>query len=289
MYTPPTGYAGVGSSVDLLNIRRRKWFPSWFGPAAGIAASAAGATYLAHKVQKSATSRDNLREFVTWKMKRSAPAFARPSGKRRTMYKRRYTARVNPKVRGTGYYRTLMRSTAPLTTSLGAAVIGAYASNNVRLDQIKTSDLLAAYRLFRIRKVVLHLVPRTDPSNQWIGANANNFLTEVAAACDPEAVAVPSSLTDVTAYANSYQKWLKVGDEFRYTFYPKVVGAVGSSGATSLVGSYGMNPWLYLDATGVSTPHQSLKLAFNVGTAPGAPGLSYDYFYDIYFDVKGDS
>ena len=94
----------------------------------------------------------------------------------------------------------------------------------------------------------------------------------------------PANLPAVTAYDNSYQKWITSGDRFTYSFYPKVVNAVGNAGATAYAGSYGMNPWLQLNATGLAIPHQALKLSIQTGAATT---LTYDMFFEYHFDVKG--
>lgn len=149
------------------------------------------------------------------------------------------------------------------------------------LSTVQTSDLTPVYRLYRIRKVVLHLVPRVDNANSGL---ANNFQGMVAAACDPESTAVPAAITAITAYDNSYQKHIVSGDRFKYTFYPKVTNSVDIGGTATAAGSYAMNPWLRLDATGITVPHLSLKLGVQVTSSTT---VSFDAFYEFHFDVKG--
>lgn len=156
-------------------------------------------------------------------------------------------------------------------------------ASTISLNAVKTSDLTPTYRLYRIRKVVLHLVPRVDTSDSGV---VNNFNAFIAAACNPEGTSsAPANMQDITAFDNSYSKWITSGDRFTYSFVPKVVNEVaGNGGTASASGSYGLNPWLMLTTTGITIPHQQLLLAAQVGAQTT---LTYDYFYDIHFDVSG--
>ncbi len=127
----------------------------------------------------------------------------------------------------------------------------------------------------------MHLVPRVDPANSGV---VNNYQALVAAACDPENTTTPTSIIGITAYDNSYQKFLNAADKFTYTFYPKVTNSIDISGVATAAGSYAMNPWIRLDSTGVTVPHLSLKLGFNVGASTT---VAFDYYYDIHFDTRG--
>lgn len=266
----------------------RKFLPGLVGAGLGSALAAIRSGAEAYRQAR----KDSANKFVTWSerpaprpvVRRSVPRATvmkrrLPSGRR---YRRRYVRVKRGKSLGDGYAKRMVRTTGLLGTAIAAASTQ-YTNTNITLDLVQISDLTAAYRLFRIRKVVLHLVPRVDTANSGL---ANNFQCLIAAACDPESTAVPASITEITAYDNSYQKFVSSGEHFTYTFYPKAVNAVGNAGATAYVGSYGMNPWLQLNAGGASIIHQALKLGFQVGSAST---ISFQYFFEIHFDVKGQA
>lgn len=266
------------SSSALFSRPFRKYLPGLIGTGIG---SVLGA-WQAGSAARKQVLRDSSTKFQTWSER---PSRMRMVSKPRRSFRRSYrrsAPRRPPAKSRTGSVIPMIRSTTVITASLAAAAFSNTA-RTVTLNQIYTTDLLSAYKLYRIRKVVLHLVPRYDTANSSLATNVQAF---VAAACDPEDVTAPADTTAVTAYENSYGKWLPSGDHFTYTFYPKVVNAVGSGGATAYQGSYAANPWLMLNATGVGIPHNCLKLSINTGTGTTA---SFDFYYDIHFDVKGHS
>lgn len=203
---------------------------------------------------------------------------SRRVGGRRITFRRRPMRRSRPMPVD---YRRIVRSSTTLTSL--AITAGTFNSvvSNIALNGCQTSDLTAAYRLYRIRKIVLHLVPRYDNGNSSL---ATNVQCVVAAANDPEGTTAPGSLSAVTAYDNGYQKWLKSGTGFTYTFYPKVVNSVDISGTATAAGSYAMNPWLQLNSTGITVPHRQLVLAVGCNTSST---INFDYYFDYHFDVKG--
>lgn len=251
--------------------------PTLLGAGVGAIAGSLAAGRKAYRQVK----QDQLRsKFVTWS-ERKMPVLkpARRIGSRRYV-RRRYRRLSRAKGMALNSMKRIVRSTAIGSYTLSAAS-SLNQSNNITLNQVQTTDLTGIYRLFRLRKVVLHLVPRVDSSNSGV---TNNYQAFIACACDPESTAAPSSTLAVTAYDNSYQKFVTSGDRFTYTFYPKVTNTVDLSGAATAVGSYGMNPWLRLDSTGITVPHLSVKFSATTGASTS---IVFDYYYDLHFDVKG--
>lgn len=255
----------------------RKNLPGLLG--AGVGALA-GSIVAGRKAYNQVQADNRRSRFVTWSERKMPVRMARPLriGRRR-FSRRRFVSRNKGMSLG---YRRIVRSTAPVAITITGPAATAQSSTNMVLSNVETSDLQAVYRLYRLRKVVLHLVPRVDP-----GAGTTQLQTLVAAACDPESTAVPAGVTQVTAYDNSFSKWVQAGQRFTYTFYPKVTNTIDVSGTATAAGSYMMNPWLRLDSVGVNVPHLSLKLAVSTGTGLGAATQSFDYYFDHHFDVKG--
>lgn len=204
----------------------------------------------------------------------------------------RVSRRRNPRTyrTKTTKYKRGMRAAASVKRVVRTGGIATYtipAANNlfsggaVALSGVNTTDLQAAYRLFRMVKVVLTISPRVDPGNS---GTVNNQTTYIAAASDPENVTAPANLEEITSYDNSHSKWVPSGSVFKYTFYPKAVNVVGNAGSAAYVGSYATNPWLALNAAGVAVPHNGIRIGFRIGTAAT---LSYDAVFEYHFDVKG--
>lgn len=201
----------------------------------------------------------------------------RPGRAVRTRYKRR-TFTALKKGMSTGYrsfVRTTGLSNIPISASNFSSTV-----QNVTLSMVNTGDLTSLYRLYRIKKVVVRLSPRVDPANSGL---VNNFSTYVHAACDPEGTSAPGSMQIISSYDNSFGKWINAGEDFNYTFYPKVVNTVDVSGVATAAGSYQTNPWLQLNATGITVPHRQLVLAVQIGSSST---ITYDFNYDIYFEVR---
>lgn len=257
----------------------RKNLPSLIGAGVGAVAGSFAAGRRAYKeIQK-----DNQQSrLLTWssRSKMPIPSVRRVGGMRRRVVRRPYRRIRYSKGMAPLSTKRLVRSTA-INSLTQSASTSAYFSANISLNQVQTSDLTAIYRLFRIRKVVVHVIPRVDTANSGV---ASNFQAFFAAACDPESTATPTSHQQITAYDNSHQKWVTSGDRFTYTFYPKVTNTVDVSGTATAVGSYAINPFLRLDATGITVPHLSMKLGMSTSTATT---LVYDWYYDIHFDVRG--
>lgn len=200
--------------------------------------------------------------------------------RRRPRVSRRRTRRRVYKSVSEGAVTSLVRSSALGNIAISASTTS-FSAINIKLSDVFTTDLLAASRLYRLKKVVYHIVPRIDPGNSIL---ANNFQTFIAAACDCEDTSTPTSAIQVTSYRNSFQKFVTAADRFTYTFYPKAVNAVGNAGAASYTGSYAVNPWILMNAAGIDVPHQCLKLAFQVSSATT---ISFTTYADLYFEIRG--
>lgn len=255
--------------ICKMEVLKRNWLT------AGLATAATA--YELSKRARQQVQLDSATKFPTWSEISNMRRKSVPT--RRILTKRR---RFNiPRGRyANASSRRVVRCTAVTGIAFAAATTGG-AAVQCKLSDVVTSDLQAAYTLYRIRKVVLHLVPRVDPANSGL---ANNYQFMVAACCDPEDATAPTGTTAVTVFENSYQKFVQSGSKFRYTFYPKAVNAVGNAGATAYVGSYGMNPWLQLNGLGIAIPHLSLKMGFNTGSSTT---VNFDYYLEYHFDVKG--
>lgn len=196
----------------------------------------------------------------------------------RRRYARKRTVPRSP------YYRRVVRSSGMFPISLLATQSQFITKVNIGINGCETSDLQQVYSLYRLVKVVMRLVPRVDPANSGL---SNNWQAVVAAASDPEDQATPTSITGVTAYDNSRQAFVNSGQVFKYTFYPKAANSVDINGTATAIGSYGrMNPWLRLNATGITVPHYNLIIGVTTGTATTTT-LNFDYILDYHFDVHG--
>lgn len=202
--------------------------------------------------------------------------------KRRLPTRRSY--RPKGKAQSAGIRRMVRTTLVNTSLNIISAGTTAFAANAITMAAVKTSDLITSYRAYRLVKAVVKIVPRYDPGNSGVTLQ---YQTQISAGCDTENATTPTSVLDVTALDNSYSKFLTDGQVFQYTFYPKVVNAVGLSGAAAYVGSYGTNPWINLDSTGITIPHNCLKLAACSGAAAGVSGIIFDQYIDYHFDVKG--
>lgn len=253
-------------------------FKRFLPSAIGLAASSVYNTVLASNRQRKQVALDARQRFPTWKESSSMPRTTyRPRYASRKRYSRRprMIRRMRPDA-----IKTLVRTT-PLATynTLATGLLGV--SPSFTLGQVFTNDIVAAYRLFRLVKIKLHLVPRVDPGNSGLVNNCQAF---IAAACDPEGSTAPTSISQVTSYDNSYQKLVTASDRFTYTFYPKVVNVVDNAGTSSAASSYSTNPWLLLSTAGLVIPHRQLLLYIQQGNAVA---LSYDHYFEYTFQVKG--
>lgn len=246
----------------------------------GLLGAAISAGYTAYNLGKAAYANikrdDKDRKFVTWTM---------PKGmKRRLPTRRRYRPSVTTRSYS-GLSKRLVRKTSLFTTTIAPGAAVAYDTRAPQLSQVQTSDLTAIYRLYRLRKVVCYATPRIDPGNSGLLSNQQMY---VGMCCDPELNVAPSSLTEVTAYDNHRAVWINAGRTMKYTFYPKAVNSIDVAGTATGVGSYAMNPWIRLDATGITVGHRSLRIFANTGAVAAASNpISLDYYFEYHFDVKG--
>ena len=247
------------------NLVKRN-LPSLVGAGIGAIAGSLSAGARAYRQAKL----DQRVKFQTWS-ERKMPVI-RPA--RRVSYRRiarrpyrRYTRSKGMVLNGV---KRFVRTSAVKSFSISASTT-AFGSFNCLLSDVQTSDLTPQWRLYRIRKIVMKLVPRVDTANSGV---TNNYSIYAAAACDPESTSAPTTIQQITAYDNSHEKFLPSGSVFQYTFYPKVTNSVDISGVATAAGSYAMNPWLRLDATGITVPHLSLKYGLATESTSTATSLA---------------
>lgn len=177
----------------------------------------------------------------------------------------------------------LTRSTSPQTSlQIAGGFSTGFHTDTIDLAKVQTADLIAKYKLYRIKYVDLILTNRVDPANSGV---SNNSAPLIVAACDPASSGVVTSMTQLGAYDNHKASFVPSGRTFTYRFYPKVTNTVNLSGVATAAGSYNSNPWLRCDATGVTIPHLSCVMAVQ-NTAVSVTTLVYSYYYRIGFEVK---
>lgn len=151
----------------------------------------------------------------------------------------------------------------------------------ITLGGFVTSDLQSVFQEYRVKKVVVQLTPREDPGNSGI---VNNAQKHVICASDTDNVA-STNTQGVGAYANAKSGVLVAGKSFYYTWYPKVCNYVFNGTTGAAAATYKTNPWLLLNATGVTIPHYMLLYAIQSTNATDTSVV--DFQYTIYFDVRG--
>lgn len=240
----------------------------------GLGAAAISTAYKLSRRAADAVKSDPLFPTSTTMVKRPAP-------RGRTALRYRKRAYVMPKRMPSLRYRFLYRSTgvgAQFTLTTGIGYI-----NSPALSFIPTADLIASYRLYRIKKVVWTVYPRVDPANSGI---INNHVFTMYAACNAEGpVATPAASSDITIYDKHTVRTVTSGSMFKYTFYPKVTNTVQGASSAVASGSYKTNPWLKLDSTGITVPHQQLLAWTQNGGTAGT--TVFDGYFTFYFDVMG--
>jgi len=217
----------------------------------------------------------------------TAPPMAYPRSSRRTRraYRRkpmRLVRRVQPAI------TTVVRTSPFIAVNyFGIGATTVFAAYNPALSAVFNTDLQAAWDLFRIRKVQVIVTPLFDPGNSGI---VNNDQLAMYAACDPSTNVSVISIPQIGAYQNHKARVLVAGKEFVYTFYPKAVNSVFDGTTTQPAGSYGMNPWLQCNATGVTIPHQSLQLGCQTNKAPSTANTEgFQYYVRLWVDLKNIS
>lgn len=203
--------------------------------------------------------------------------------KAKTSYRRRMPSYTKSRKVSIRPYRSIRRANASSLVMTGSGVSNGYRLSP-QLAFVPNADLLGAYRQYRIRKVVFRMTPRVDPASSGL---VNNFQFQVSAANFVEGgAAVPASINDITIYDNYFTKYVNSGEDFVYTFYPKVTNSVQGTAAAQASGSYATNPWLKMDATGITVPHEQLLVYVQTGASPTPTVINWDGFIEIFFDVK---
>lgn len=240
----------------------------------------------AHLRQSTAVAKDSVVSFPTWSERRNLPmgpmlTSRRVAGRRRVLRRpRRYVARYVPRPVSGDRSMYLTRCTALGAVSLTAGV-GTF-NQNVVMSQVQTSDLTPVWRQYKIVKAEFFLWPNVDFGNSGI---ANNGQAVVATCCDPEGSG-GTTLQSISAFSNSRVAPItSPGQPFKYTFFPKVLNSVDVSGTASAAGSYQSNPWLTLNATGITVPH--LRLYGVIQSNVSASVESFTYYIKYHFLVKG--
>jgi len=258
----------------------------FFNPYLSGAIAVGSSLYSLATRQRSAVAQDSS-TFPTWSSSYrgpSMPKYAYPArraaGRRRRYMRRSYVPRFvkprRPELVQSFVRSTLAQDWISLTASTATTTSFAFSMN-----QIAIADLAATFQFYRIRKIVIHLVPRVDSANSGL---ANNFSCQISAACDPSRLTSVATALEVLSYGNSAQKMVNSGGSFHYTFYPKVVNTVSNAGVAAQVGSYGMNPWI--NFSDITIAHQRLLLGLTCGNSTT---LSFNGFVDFHFDCKGIS
>lgn len=253
------------------------------GPLLGYAAGRFIEAYRGGQRAARAIDRDSSRP-VTWQGSKTTykmPYMRRPVSRRiARRYRRRYTRPSRPLTS----YQTLVRTTGYNSLTINTGQFNAWMVSSVKLNNVRYDDLIAAYDLYRIKKVEVVCVSTFDPGNSGV---VNNDHLQVIAACDPNNPSLPNLMTTIGAYDNSRSTWLIAGRKWVYTFYPKVTNTVYDGTVATNAGSYGVNPWLQLSPTGVGIPHYSLVMGLASATAPSVNNvLGVSYYYRIHFEVK---
>lgn len=215
---------------------------------------------------------------IAYQMYKARAASSAPvrKGMRKPARPRQYVPRNVKSLDWVSIRRTSTISPYALATGFDAQVF------DVKLNQVFTSDLIASYDCYRIRKVVVSIQPRVDAGNSGI---TNNNVLHVWMACDQTGDSTaPTAAINVGEYANHKYSTIPSGQRFYYTFYPKAINTVDNNGTATNVGSYGMNPWINLNTSGVNIPHK--RLLWYIASSGGTSTTPYDLTYQIYFDVK---
>lgn len=202
------------------------------------------------------------------KPRRTARRTRRPPMRRMRLTRPPPQNMVMPMVRHTGIYsNTLVAGTQQL-----------YFDNI--LANVYTTDLIASYEAYRMKRVTLILTPQIDQGNSGI---VNNYNTHIYACNDPTGDPTTLSNTQICSYSNYKYGLCLAGKSFYYSYFPKVLNSVDQNGTATGVGNYGkFNPWINLDTAGVNIVHK--RLIFNIN-ASATSTVVYNYVFKIEFDV----
>lgn len=199
---------------------------------------------------------------------------------RKSFRRKPYRARYVP--------RNLRNAVVPMRRTTAATSYALVSSGavsgyiDIKLNDVQYSDLLGSYELFRIKKVSVEITPRYDPGQS---TSDKNITPHIYCACDCQGTTtVLSTVGTVTQFGNHWYSSVPSGQKYRYTFYPKVTNVIDNAGVSTAVGSYGPNPWLFLNSNGAGITHHRLLWYIQTTDTSSA---QFDFVWTIYFDVKG--
>lgn len=243
-----------------------------------LGAAAASAAYNFALGARARQSIDTSRSFSTWSSK--MPSYRKRSRSRRA------PRRAMPMVRYRSpltNYVNCRRTTGLYSLTIPSGTYSNFSTSVIRLNLVKTADLIAAYDMYKIRKVQAVFVPSYDPGNSGL---ANNNTQQLVCSCDPASNTSLTTLADIAAYDNHKSTWMTSGRPWVYTFYPKVLNTVDNSGTATASGSYAVNPWLSLSTGGVDIPHRQLHIFTSTTLPAPAAGIPLSYYFVIHFACK---
>jgi hypothetical protein len=128
-----------------------------------LGAAAASAAYNFALGARARSSIDTSRSFPTWSSK--MPSYRKRSrtrrAPRRSMPMVRYRSPMTNYING--------RRTTPIySLTIPSGTYSNFSTSVIRLNLVKTTDLIAAYDMYKIRKVQAVFVPTLDPANSCL-------------------------------------------------------------------------------------------------------------------------
>lgn len=150
------------------------------------------------------------------------------------MYRRRVSRTRRPRATRKEATVTVVRSTNVAT--LGVLVGGTLTGNlSPTLATVDNADIKAMFRRYRIVKATVTFTPRYDPG---VGTTTPSGSFTIACCNDPDGPAVaPASIKDISSYTNSKVSSVLSGQEFKYTYYPRVTNTVWDGTSSVAAGS----------------------------------------------------
>lgn len=207
---------------------------------------------------------------------KSTPVPARRVAQRRMKPVRRVTYRQPYRSLASSFRRT----TATFTVAATAGRLNG--SRDLKLADVYTPDILAAFDVYRIRKILVEIVPRVDPGQSV----ANNTSIHLITACDQTGqISTVAAQQDLCQFSNYKSQAIVSGGRYYYAFYPKALNTVDNAGVATAVGNYsGANPWLNLSNTGIQIPHY--RFLYDIVSTNATYNLNVDFTYTIFFDCN---
>lgn len=172
----------------------------------------------------------------------------------------------------------IRRTTQFADLSLAAGFVNG--SQDINLGAFYTADLVNVYDQFRIKSCTVEFLPQVDLGNNGISLNS---CLHCYTACDTIAtITTPATAGIVTGFNNYKYGSVASGGKYLYTFYPKVVNTVDNAGTAVAAGSYQTNPWLSLNANGLTIPHHRLVyFILNGGASTQKLGVTYTITFEV--------